>query len=112
MLVCPALQILPERLSIIYHIVMDHLPFVKLFSGSLENLSPKIFKIVTKLQDYNFKVTWCAGKRHLFCDSLGRIPQFDSWEGFDPLTGDEGDLEDGGMFGKEHTANNVTHLGH
>ena len=91
-----------------FTMVTYHLPLVKLFTGSLEKLSPKLFKIVTELQDYNFTVSWVAGKSHLFVDSLGQVPQL---EGFNPLTGGtECDLESGGKYGLQHTANNVTHL--
>ena len=38
------------------------------------------------------------------------MPQIDALEGFYPLIGDEGDLENGGMFSGSHIANNVPHL--
>ena len=94
-----------------FTVVTDHLPLVKLFTGSLESLLPRLFKIVTELQDYNFMVSWVAWKRHLIVDSLGRVPQMEGFEGFKPLTGGtESEMENGGKYGLLHTANNVTHL--
>ena len=47
----------------------------------------------------------------MFVDSLGRIPQLDSFKDWDPLTGgEESEWGNGGRFGTRQTANNVTHL--
>ena len=48
------------RGCLIFTVVTDNLPLVKLFTGSLESLSPRLFKIVMELQDYNFTVSWVA----------------------------------------------------
>ena len=78
----------------------------------MENLSLRLFKIISEFQDYNITVTWSAGKCHLFCDSLGRIPQIDSWTGFDPLNGQCQDTVHCNIAecSEHHTVNNVTHL--
>ena len=61
--------------------------------------------------EFNFKVEWTPGKSHMFVDSLGRIPQLDSFKDWDPLTdGEESDWENGGRFGIHQSADNVTHL--
>ena len=61
--------------------------------------------------EFNFKVEWTLGKSHMFMDSLGRIPQLDSFKDWDPLTdGEESDWENGGRFGIHQSADNVTHL--
>ena len=92
-------------------IVTDHLPLVKVMTGSLDNLSPKLFRVVTDLLEYNFNMEWTPGKQHLFADSLGRIPQLESFQDFDPLTGgEENEWGNGGRFGSCQNCNNVTHL--
>ena len=47
----------------------------------------------------------------MFVDSLGRVPQLDSFKDWDPLTeGEESDWENGGRFGTRQNCSNVTHL--
>ena len=92
-------------------VVTDHLPLVKVMTGSLENLSPKLFRVITDLLEYNFKMEWTPGKNHLFVDSLGRVPQMESFRDYDPLTGgDKTEWGNGGRFGSHQNCNNVTHL--
>ena len=94
-----------------FTIVTDHLPLVKVLTGSMENLSPKLFRCVTDMLEFNYKVIWTPGKSHMFVDSLGRIPQLESFKDWDPLSdGEETDWENGGRFGIHQSANNVTHL--
>ena len=94
-----------------FTIVTDHLPLVKVLTGSLENLSPKLFRCVTDMLEFNYKVIWTPGKSHMFVDSLGRIPQLESFKDWDPLSdGEETDWENSGEFGIHQSANNVTHL--
>ena len=94
-----------------FTIVTDHLPLVKVLIGSLENLSPKLFRCVTDMLDFNYKVIWTPGKSHMFVDSLGRIPQLESFKDWDPLSdGEETDWENGGQFGIHQSVHNVTHL--
>ena len=74
-------------------------------------LSPKLFRVVTDLLEYNFKMEWTPGKRHLFVDLLGRVPQMELFEDYDPLTGgEENEWENGGRYGSHQNCNNVTHL--
>ena len=94
-----------------FTIVTDHLPLVKVLTGSMENLSPKLFRCVTDMLEFNYKVIWTPGKSHMFVDSLGQIPQLESFKDWDPLSnGEETDWENGGQFGFHQSANNVTHL--
>ena len=44
-------------------------------------------------------------------DTLGRIPQLESFQGYNPLSGGgESDWENGGKCGVHHSVNNTTHL--
>ena len=92
-------------------IMTDHLPLVKVMTGGLENLLPKLFRVVTDLLEYNLKMEWTPGKNHLFVDSLGRVPQMEYFDDYDPLNGgEESDWENGGRYGSNQNCNNVTHL--
>ena len=92
-------------------IVTDHKPLVTLLTSGLENLSPKLFRYVTELLSYNYTVEWVPGKKHMAVNALGRIPQLESFKGFDPLAGGgESDWENGGKYGIWHSVNNTTHL--
>ena len=62
-------------------IITDHKLLVSLVTGGLENLSPKMFRCVTELLSYNYKVEWVPGKNHMAVDALGRVPQLESFQG-------------------------------
>ena len=55
-----------------FTIVTDHQPLVKVLTGDLENLSPKLFRCVTEMLDYNYTVVWTPGKSHQVVDALGK----------------------------------------
>ena len=57
--------------ALMFTIVTDHLPLVKVLTGSMENLSQKLFRCVTDMLEFNYKVIWTPGKSHMFVDSLG-----------------------------------------
>ena len=70
-----------------------------------------MFCCVTELLSYNYTVEWVAGKNHMAVDALGRVPQLESFQGYDPLSGGgESDWENGGKYGVCHSVNNTTHL--
>ena len=94
-----------------FTIVTDHQPLVKVLTGDLENLSPKLFRCVTEMLDYNYTVVWTPGKSHQVVDALGRVPKLESFRDWDPLSDSDGtDWEEGGNYAVHQSVNNVTHL--
>ena len=55
----------------------DHRPLVGIFQKDLPDIdNPRLLNLREKIQHYNFKVHWVAGKTHYIADALSRFPIF------------------------------------
>ena len=60
-----------------FDVVTDHRPLVGVFKKGLESIeNTRLQRLRLKLVDFNFNVTWSAGKTHFIADALSRNPIF------------------------------------
>ena len=58
-----------------FEVITDHRPLLGIFNKSLVQIeNSRIVKIREKVIDYNFTITWLAGKTNLIADALSRAP--------------------------------------
>jgi len=58
-----------------FEAVTDHKPLLGIFAKSYVDIeNARLRRICEKLQPYNFKITWKAGKEHQIADALSRAP--------------------------------------
>ena len=66
-----------------FNVVTDHKPLVSVFQQPLQELrNQRLARFREKLVDFNFSVSWSAGKDHMIADALSRAPVFGEVEEF------------------------------
>jgi hypothetical protein len=53
---------------------MDHLPLVTLLQGPMQDLSECMMRLKAEMLDYQLKILFTPGKRHLIADCLSPHP--------------------------------------
>ena len=60
-----------------FEVVTDHKPLLGVFNKALQEISnDRLLRFREKVVNFNFKLTWTAGKEHLIADALSRAPVF------------------------------------